>query len=181
MRGASISVDMGESETEKLGNLPKLMVCKLIPSPVTVWRKYSCLSFCMLSEAEVASFDLSALDFTCSSFSYEENRARGYLCAQYVPRVYMKEIQTVTIRFFKSKSKEKVEKNIHFAICLCGPIQWKKFLNPSFFFFSIFPFSGHFRYSFLNFLTNVFFVFFSKCMWIEAKRKKGEVNKMEFE
>lgn len=32
------------------------------------------------------------------------------VCAQYVPHVYMKEIQTVTIRFFKSKSREKVEK-----------------------------------------------------------------------
>lgn len=36
VRGAWISVDRGESEREKLGNLPDLMVCKLISSPVTV-------------------------------------------------------------------------------------------------------------------------------------------------
>ena len=94
------------------------MVCKLIPSPVTVWRKYSRLAFCMPSEAEVASSDLSALDVTCSSFSDEENRANGCLCAQCVPCAYMKEIQTVTIRFLKSKSREKVgkkKKNLPFA------------------------------------------------------------------
>lgn len=41
--------------------------------PVTVWRKYPGLTFCKLSEAEVAGSVLSALDVTSSSFSYEEN------------------------------------------------------------------------------------------------------------
>lgn len=160
MRGAWISVDKGESETEKLGNLPKLMVCKLIPSPITVWRKYSCLSFCMPSEAEVASFDLSALDVTCFSFSYEENGVKGCLCAQYVPCVYMKEIQTVTMRFLKRKSREKVEKKFHFAICLCWPIQWKKFLNPSFFFLLHFSFFRSFYIQFPEFLNKCFLCLF---------------------
>jgi len=41
VRGAWISVDKGETERGKLGNLLKLPVCKRIPSPAAVWRKYS--------------------------------------------------------------------------------------------------------------------------------------------
>ena len=76
---------------------------------------------CMPSEAEVVASGLGALNVMSFRFSYEENRVSGCLCAQFVPCVYMKQIETVTVGFLESKRREKVEK-----ICIFSKLE--KFL-----------------------------------------------------
>lgn len=135
--------------------------------PGTVWRKYAWL-FCV-PEAEVASSDLRGLDVTSSGF-YEENRANECLCAQLCTLCVCEESRLLPSGFTKQK-QEASRKKKYVVICLCWPIWWKnKLLKASLFSLSIFPVSGNFRYSFLNFLINVFFVIFCKC--IKAKRKE---------
>lgn len=75
VRGAWISVEKGEAETEKLGNFPEPTVCELFPSPVGVCSKSSCWAFCTAAGAALASSDPRALGLTRSS--WEENRANG--------------------------------------------------------------------------------------------------------
>lgn len=50
------------------------------------------------------------LSWLLACLQKEENKANGSLCAQNGPCVYQREMQAVTIRFLKSKVREKIEK-----------------------------------------------------------------------
>lgn len=175
-----ISVRNAGSGAEKLGNLPALLGWKLLPSQVPFGENTHAWLFCVPSEAEVASSDLRVLDVTSSGFWGNHSKWVSLWSVMCLVCIWRK--QTVTIRFYKAKAGSQWEKK---KLCRHLPLltylMKKKLLKASFFSLSIFPVSGSFRYSFLNFLTNVFFVIFCNCKCIKAKRKERWSNVKLFE